>query len=463
MIDNPVIKSFMHKGKFFIYTPYTNHILRITKKHYEEIKKLEHLGFQKYILQNSEKTDSYSLKRLIQSGFITNSFINAIKHPITDDYAVIVNRHISRLILQVTQRCNFSCRYCHDAQPGCASTIDGESDMSWNIAKQSIDFLIEHSQDSEIINIYFYGGEPLLNFDIIQRVVEYTEERLSSKCIIYRITTNGSLLTRDMATFFYLYRFKIAISLDGPKQRQNWHRKYVNGDDTFDIVWKNVQMLRSIYGDYFNEDIVFLPVRFEDEDKKFVLDFFYSYDIGKDQIFFLNANTSGVDYSSGVLHTENTVVGYNMEVLLDPDDEQKLMDDFVTKLENKHAVGKNWHHAGPCVPGLYKLFVNTNGSFYPCERISNHSDICIGNVYSGIDVERAVALTNIGKLTENECINCWAMRFCRICLVDCIDEEECCISKSVKQLHCDAHKKRALRLLTEYIDETCLEDKDDNG
>ena len=452
MNDKALVKAFIHKDCFFMYTPYSNHILHITQGQFKELKKLERMGIEEYMSQKGDTSEYHDLVSLIKSGFITKSFIEEVKHPATDDYIAITNRGIERLVLQVTQRCNFSCRYCHNIHSRSARFVSEKTDMSWDVAKSSIDFLIEHSQDSETIDIYFYGGEPLLNFALIKRVVEYTEERISTKVVTYHITTNGSLLTEEIALFLATYRFKVAISLDGSKERQDWARKFANGDHTFDVVWNNVQILLSVFNDHY-DDIMFLPVVFIDEDKKAVLDFFSSHNIDQSRILFLNANTSGIDYSHGVLQTDVSKDGIiNADWVNYDNIEETEFNDFLIKYSNKHAVGKSWHHAGTCIPGYFKVFVNTKGLFYPCENAPNCPDTCIGNVNDGINVERAITLLNIGTLTKNECMNCWAIRFCSMCALYCMDEEKCCLSREIKHLNCVAYKKHTLKLLKKYID-----------
>lgn len=452
MTDKPVIKTFLYKEGFFMYTPYSNHILQVTQNHFKELKELEFLGINAYLHQNRDNPEYQDIISLIESCFITGPFIEEVKHPATDDYITITNRSVQRLVLQVTQKCNFACRYCHNIHSRSARFLSERSDMSWEVAKQSVDFFINHSQDSETVDIYFYGGEPLLNFPLIKRVVEYTEMRINTKEVTYHITTNASLLTENIATFLETHKFKMAVSLDGNNERQNWARKFANGNATFDVVWKNVQMPLSAFREH-PEDVMFLPVVFVDEDKKSVQEFFKANGINQNQILFLNANTSGVDYSHGVLQAKigNKGVIDTEWVNYDSigDDE---FHDFLKKYSDKRGVGKTWHHAGTCIPGYFKIFINTKGQFYPCENAPECPDICIGDVSNGINSERAINLLNIGALTKNECVNCWAMRFCSMCALFCIDEEKQCINREIKQLNCDAFKKHAIKLLRKYVD-----------
>ena len=446
-----LVKLFIYKGRFFVYTPYSNNILCITKEQYKELQRLAKLDLNEYLSENNYTQEYRDIVMLIKSGLITQHFIEDIKHPATDDYPLIVNRGMQRLILQVTQRCNFSCRYCHNIYSKSARFVSERSDMNWNVAKQSVDYFINHSQDSESVDIYFYGGEPLLNFTLIKKVVEYLELRINTKSVIYHITTNGSLLTEEIAIFLAKYKFKVAISIDGNNERQNWARKFADGGYTYDIVWDKIQMLQTLYGEHNN--IMFLPVVFADEDRKKVVYFFESNGIEQNRIILLEANVSGIDYAHSLIQKEPSKEKVINASLVDFDniDEDKF-NDFVKKYDNKHNIGKIWHHAGTCIPGYFKLFVNTKGFFYPCENASECPDMCIGNVIDGINIENAITVLNVGQITKEDCKNCWALRFCSMCALYCVDAEKCTMSLEIKRLNCVGLQKHTLNLLKKYID-----------
>jgi len=95
----------------------------------------------------------------------------------------------------------------------------------------------------------------------------------------------------------------------------------------------------------------------------------------------------------------------------------KFQDKLCNRKYAKRIFDKD-HHGGPCVPAIKKLFMDINGVFYPCERVSELSEpMKIGNVYEGLDIGKMRNILNIGKLTENACKNCWAYRFCYLCAV----------------------------------------------
>lgn len=249
------------------------------------------------------------------------------------------------------------------------------------------------------------------------------------------------------------YKFKVSISLDGDRERQNWARKFANGKPTFDVVWERVETLLLNYKDSM-DNIKFLPVIFIDEDRNRVLDFFSSHNILANQIIFLDANTSGIDYSHGVVQTETSRAGVVSTKFVDYDkvgeEEYRI---FLTEYRNKHAIGGTWHHSGACIPGCFKLFVDTKGNFFPCENSPQYVNMCIGNLTDGINVRNAVSLLNIGRLTDKECKNCWAVRFCNMCMLYCVDEEKKCLSGKVKELNCGAFKRHLLKMFKKYIDE----------
>lgn len=108
--------------------------------------------------------------KLIEKGYFQNKYISKIYHPYTDCLELLLQRNMSQILLQVTQSCNFRCTYCIYT-----ASIDGmqrkhnNKHMSWDTAKKAVDYLWQHSIDSDTVTIGFYGGEPLLEFDLIKK------------------------------------------------------------------------------------------------------------------------------------------------------------------------------------------------------------------------------------------------------------------------------------------------------
>lgn len=109
------------------------------------------------------------------------------------------------------------------------------------------------------------------------------------------------------------------------------------------------------------------------------------------------------------------------------------------------------HHGGPCIPGAQRLFVDVGGNFFPCERVSESSETMhIGHVDKGFDYEKVGKLLNLGKLTEENCKNCWAFRFCSICAAFADDMKE--LSCKKKSSYCKNVRKRQ----EDYFRDFCI-------
>ena len=139
------------------------------------------------------------------------------------------------------------------------------------------------------------------------------------------------------------------------------------------------------------------------------------------------ANMSGIDY----------IKSYNA-ANTDKEEEKLSNSDTIlaNALRNKDLIPPTWHHNGPCIPSINRLFVDVYGNFYPCEKVIEVPFSTIGNINSGIDKEKVKTFLNIGKLTEKECKKCWAMRYCNICLMFCNDVEKKQITIDKKLLAC---------------------------
>ena len=274
--DRPIIKLFTHKKNYFVYDTYTNSLLNISKEHYKELCILLNKGVSEYVAteDNSTKQD---ILLLIKKGFFKAGFVNTIEHPLIPFVAQLTDNCLHELVIQVTQDCNFNCRYCTFATENGFDHTHNKKEMSWEIARKAIDYLYNHSSNASEISIYFYGGEPLLNFTLIKKIVSYTQKIFKIKNVKYGMTINGSIMTDEMIDFFIEYDFHIAMSFDGNKDVQNKHRKFSSsGGGTFDVVSQNVEKIKSVNPLYFEQQISVMPVIFDDEDfeevEKYFLD-----------------------------------------------------------------------------------------------------------------------------------------------------------------------------------------------
>ncbi|MCD6464278.1 radical SAM protein, partial [Candidatus Woesearchaeota archaeon] len=159
------------------------------------------------------------------------------------------NKKIESIVLNVTEACNFRCKYCIYSGLYKGERTHSFKSMNLDTALKSLDVLLPHTSDLLVVS--FYGGEPLLNFNLIKAVTEYLDKNLkgSSKKLVYSLTTNGSLLARHL-DFLIEKEFQIAVSIDGPKALHDSRRLYVNGRKSFDDVYSNIELLISKHPEF---------------------------------------------------------------------------------------------------------------------------------------------------------------------------------------------------------------------
>lgn len=447
--DIPIYNIFKHNDNYYFYDTYTNSLLNITKKLYEELVVLKNIGWKNYIQTRNQSSEYDAILKLHKRDMLKCNFITDIRHPETDIVTDMLNRSINDLVLQVTRSCNFMCRYCLYASTSNVERTHENINMDFQTAKGAIDFLFEHSCDSTSINISFYGGEPLLNFDLIKEVVEYANSIFKTKKLSYSMTINASLLTDTIIQFIVKHSFNIAISLDGPKDIQNAHRRFkTTGSETYQIVINNINKLKKMNAQYFDTCVTFLPVIIDDEDFEKVKKYYKNMGISDDKIKPLRANLNGIDY----ILSEVQLSRKKNEEQLDQEFELGSYTNFLAKLMAKNKLPSTWHHNGQCVPGVQRLFVDTFGLFFPCEKITEDKAYSIGSINTGFDNKRVKEFLNIGSLSENQCKHCWAMRFCEMCISACLDIDCNKLTQARKLYSCLQQKESALANMKHYID-----------
>lgn len=440
--DSPIIKLFLFNDKYYCYDAYSNSLLEISKDIFVELNRLIKLGISSCLNSGKNSIQFASVCSLMKKGLINKPFINTIKHPETDYVDSLINRHINDLTLQVTRECNFNCRYCLFANDNNIGRAHERVNMPLSIAKKSIDFLRNHSLDSTSITIGFYGGEPMLNFNLIKAAVEYAETVFYSKKLIFRMTINGSILSDSMLDFIVEHDFIIVISLDGSELLQNKHRKFRDsGTGTFTKVMQNIERIRTKYKTYFQNNVSFMSVVFDDEDSNRVIEFYNSVGIPDYAVKLMSADLSGVDYYIDYLD------------LIDNDNplDRSFYDRMIKIMNKKNTLPQKWHPPGQCIPAIKSLFVNVYGEFYPCEKLIEQKYLSIGNLERGLDAAKIGEIMNIGKLSENECKNCWAIRFCELCVAQCFDIESGIITKETMLNSCKKQRLKALYFLKKFL------------
>lgn len=348
--------------------------------------------------------------------------------------------NLNVLTFEVTDKCNLRCRYCTygDMYSGYDSRIG--NDLDFGRAKQLLDYLFNIWRQSASLTyqrnivIGFYGGEPLMNMDIIQKIVKYTSSYpLENIAFSYNMTTNAMLLNR-YADFLVKHQFNLLVSLDGDREADT-NRITVNGKESFSKVFTNIKQLQTNYPDYFEAHVSFNSVYHAGSDIDKILDFFKREFNKTTSLSELN-NSSIADQSKfDKMHKSvyRSIASSPQSKVID----QELMYEsprisiltyFLHHLTSE--VFKDYRimfydnkkyallPGGTCIPFNRKMFLTVNGRILPCERIDH--DFSIGYVdknHVELDFEKIADTYNgyYDKITK-QCCECYMFKSCSQCL-----------------------------------------------
>lgn len=275
-IKKPNIHIFVEHKKYYLYDVNINAVVTIPYELYEFFS-LWGKEDEKEITADIEEDISF----LMEQGFLTEKKkISSIKHYETDTLKDLYMYNMGNVILQVTQNCNLRCEYCVYSG-SYINRVHTNKRMSFETAVKTIDFLAAHSLNCNEVSIGFYGGEPLLEIELIKKAVSYAKEVFGEKKVNFNMTTNATLLNMDIADFLVQNDFNITISLDGPRNIHNKNRIFANSNKgTFDLIMENIALIREKYP-FFDKKISFNAVIDLKQNVSCTNEFFLNYDTVK--------------------------------------------------------------------------------------------------------------------------------------------------------------------------------------
>jgi len=326
------------------------------------------------------------------------------------------NEKISLLqcLLMVVQSCNLACSYCYGGDSG---QYHMKGFMSKSMAEKCFHYFLSNSPDNMDIKLLFVGGEPLLNMEVIEHVIDLWEKlkyKYPYKKLSFALTTNGTLLTPSITAYLIEKKVSLAISLDGPEDIHNRNRIFKNGQGTFNSVMAGIELLRMYKAPF----VVRVTIsRHTDLDRLF--DF-----LGKQN--FDATYISTVDYP--MLKPDKDyqldMDAYNQ---LSKKQQELLHDGCRDILEGKKGtfqakqMGIAYHRmirrnkAGfpfKCLAGWHICTFGIKGDIYLCQSFVGNERFCLGNVNKGIDKEKVVKLYMDFLNASRMCDSCWALPMC---------------------------------------------------
>ena len=399
---------------------------------------------------------------LMESGYLSDYHVEVIRHPMTDDLKVVLERRVTKLTFQLTQACNFRCAYCSFTASDGSQRSHSTKHMTWDMIERGLLFLRDHSIDAPEINIGFYGGEPLLRFDILKQTVEYASKLFFGKTIEYFITTNATLLNEEILAFFSKYEFNMTISIDGTKESHDKNRVFADGSGgTFDAVIGKLLYIRDNYPKYRKKvslNMVLDPSfdfdLFEDLFRKnpklrsmIVMSSLIDDDDLLQKNIFSDQYTKKVEYQnflSYLVALGKTPHNHMSKVL---ESNPAFLVDNVKKLFfSLEKLPRTSAPSGPCMPGEERLMLTVDGKLIVCERVNEISDCMImGDIENGFDLEKAQALLNVAKVTADSCKACWAFYACNQCAK--LADERGILTADARLKQCDNTRYNFERIL----------------
>lgn len=319
---------------------------------------------------------------------------------------------IKAMCLHVVHDCNLKCEYCFASQGDFGGH---KAYMTEEVGKKAIDYLIENSGNRKNLEVDFFGGEPLMDFDLVKTLVEYGNEKAAEKNKVFRftITTNGVLLDDDKIDYINEHMHNVVLSLDGRKEINDNMRKTVNDKGSYDLIVPKFQKL------------------VEGRKNK------YYYVRGT----FTKKN---LDFSEDVKHFKE--LGFNLasiEPVVDSEyDDYAITEEDLDAIKNEYekmAIEyakdqvngdpfKFFHFMvdlsqGPCIikrvqgcgAGCEYVAVTPEGDIYPCHQFVGNEDFKLGNLLEEkieFPEEITSAFMNSHVFSKPACENCWAKFYC---------------------------------------------------
>ena len=317
---------------------------------------------------------------------------------------------VKALCLHIAHTCNLNCSYCFASQ----GKYHGERAlMSYEVGKRALDFLIENSGTRRNLEVDFFGGEPLMNFDVVKQLVAYARsiEKEKNKNFRFTLTTNGVLVDDDVIEFSNREMSNVVLSLDGRKEVHDRYRVDYAGNGSWEKIVPKFQKFVNARGgkNYY------MRGTFTHANPDFLEDIKTMLDLGFSELS-MEPVVAASDDPAALTEADKPVVMKQYEdlakLMLERDKEGKPFTFYHYMIDLK---------GGPCIykrisgcgSGTEYMAVTPWGDLYPCHQFVGDEKFKLGDIWSGVNnkkIQDEFASCNV--YAREECRDCWARLYC---------------------------------------------------
>lgn len=410
----PIYHTFKYKGKAYLFDVRTSFSMRIDDAAYEILRLLKDNSKDEAI----DKLNGRFSKKTIKEVFLAIEKLkkNGLLQPQREESSQEIDALIRRIIrrqsptidLTVVQGCNMRCKYCFERY-GYNRKV--KSLMSQETGERAIEFLIEKSKGCKELNVTFFGGEPLINWKLIKHLVHYTTKRAKElgRQTFFSLTTNGTLVTDEVARYIKKYNFGLFCSLDGPPEIQNKLRPLAGGRCSFFKAARGIKRIMRIR----RQVTVRATLNKLNCDYNQLFDFFERFGFTK----FALGSAVGKSFEKGPLDFGPE----DMQMLIKQGEEyiqqslQRLKEGkplYRNPFEGIKAIHERRRVGIRCGVGRGTTVVSTDGKLYPCHRYLGMNNYYIGDIWKGYDEQKLYDYLMDYYKVKDYCKSCWVRNLC---------------------------------------------------
>jgi uncharacterized protein len=322
---------------------------------------------------------------------------------------------LQTLVLNLTNQCNLSCAYCYEYGADKVATPEGKAKfMDYDTARAAIDMLFAESGGRRGVHITFFGGETLMNFPLLERVVGYANDRAAAlhRSVDFSLTTNATLLTPAINEFLSANRVGVTVSMDGPPEMHDSLRVFANGRGSYDIIAPKVRELLATHRTRPIAARVTLTSKVTDVGRIYR---HLKHELGFHEVGFAPVTTSpdrlyaiGEQGMGDVFGQFRALAGEYLEFAL-----RGELHGFSNVSDTLAELYQGVNKSHPCGAGLGLMGVGPSGDIAPCHRFVDSDTHALGNIATGIDRAKQQAFLDRGHIdTKYDCHACFARPLC---------------------------------------------------